>query len=130
MTPPKKGVFTNIGKHFAETLQLQDLAVNNFFLFYYLHIFVKKVLNLYKMHFLQTKKFLVCLKGHSNTLWLSSAIKKKKSTLKKCIWYQLHIFSQNMHVIKKRNFWLQGLQITAFQQSFSKCWWSCYILEG
>ena len=42
MTPPKEGVFTNIGKNFAETLQFEDLAVINFFLFYYVHIFVKK----------------------------------------------------------------------------------------
>ena len=42
MTPPKEGVFTNIGKNFAETLQIEDLAVKNVFLFYYVHIFVKK----------------------------------------------------------------------------------------
>jgi hypothetical protein len=42
MTPPKEGVFTNIGKNFAETLQIKDLAVKNVFLFYYVHIFVKK----------------------------------------------------------------------------------------
>ena len=42
MTPPKEGVFTNIGKNFAETLQFEDLAVINFFLFYYVYIFVKK----------------------------------------------------------------------------------------
>jgi hypothetical protein len=42
MTPPKDGVFTNIGKNFAEMLQIEDFAVNNVFLFYYVHIFVKK----------------------------------------------------------------------------------------
>ena len=42
MTPPKERVFTNIGKNFAETLQFEDLAVKNFFLFYYVHIFVQK----------------------------------------------------------------------------------------
>ena len=51
MTPPKEGVFTNIGKNFAETLQIEDLAVKNVFLFYYVHIFVKKILNLYQKHF-------------------------------------------------------------------------------
>ena len=45
MTPPKEGVFTNIGKNFVETLQFKDLAVKNIFLFYYMHIFVKKILN-------------------------------------------------------------------------------------
>ena len=45
MTPQKEGVFTNIGKNFAETLQFEDLAVKKFFLFYYVHIFVKKILN-------------------------------------------------------------------------------------
>ena len=48
MTPPKEGVFTNIGKNIAETLQFEDLAVKFFFfffLFYYVHIFVKKILN-------------------------------------------------------------------------------------
>ena len=43
---------------------------------------------------------------------------------KKCIWYQFKIFSQNYARNKKeRNFWPQCLQIAAFQQSFSKCWW-------
>jgi hypothetical protein len=42
MTPPKEGVFTNIRKNFAETLPIEDLAVKNVFLFYYVHIFVKK----------------------------------------------------------------------------------------
>ena len=42
MTPPKEGVFTNIGKNFAETLQIEDFAVKNVFLFYYVHIFVSK----------------------------------------------------------------------------------------
>ena len=51
MTPPKEGVFTNIGKNFAETLKIEDLAVKNVFLFYYVHIFVKKILNLYQKHF-------------------------------------------------------------------------------
>ena len=51
MTPPKVGVFTNIGKNFAETLQIEDLEVKNVFLFYYVHIFVKKILNLYQKHF-------------------------------------------------------------------------------
>ena len=40
MTPTKEGVFTSIGKNFAETLQFENLAVRNFFLFYYMHIFV------------------------------------------------------------------------------------------
>ena len=31
MNPPKEGVFTNIGKNFAKTLQFEDLAVNIFF---------------------------------------------------------------------------------------------------
>ena len=33
MTPPKVGVFTNIGKNFAETLQIEDLAVEMSFYF-------------------------------------------------------------------------------------------------
>jgi hypothetical protein len=45
MTPPKEGVFTNIGKNFAETLQFENLAVKNFFLFYYMHIVVTKIQN-------------------------------------------------------------------------------------
>ena len=45
MTPPKEGVFTNIGKNFAETLQFEDLAGKNVLFFYYMHIFVKKRLN-------------------------------------------------------------------------------------
>ena len=52
MTHPKEGVFTNIGKNFAETLQIEDFSVKNVFLFYYVHIFVKKILNLYQNHFL------------------------------------------------------------------------------
>ena len=51
MTPPKESVFTNIGKNFAETLQIEDLAIKNVFLFYYAHIFVKKIPNLYQKHF-------------------------------------------------------------------------------
>ena len=31
---------------------------------------------------------------------------------------------------KERFFWPQGLQIAAFQQSFSQCWWIRPILEG
>ena len=56
MTPPKEGVLTNIGKNFAETLQIEDLAVKNVFLFYYVHIFVKKILNLYQKHFFMNGK--------------------------------------------------------------------------
>ena len=37
----KKGGSTNIGKNCAETLQFEDFAVKNVFLFYYVHIFVK-----------------------------------------------------------------------------------------
>ena len=51
MTPPKWGVSTNIGKSFAETLQFEDLAVKNFFLFYYMRIFVKKSLIVIKCIF-------------------------------------------------------------------------------
>ena len=43
MTPPKEGVFPNIGKNFAEMLQIKNVAVKNVFLFYYMHIFVKKI---------------------------------------------------------------------------------------
>ena len=32
-----------IGENFAERLQFEDLAVKNFFLFYYVHIFVKNL---------------------------------------------------------------------------------------
>ena len=46
MAPPEEGVFTNIRKNFAETLQIEDLAVKIVFLFYYVHIFVKKIPNL------------------------------------------------------------------------------------
>ena len=56
MTPPKEGVFTKIGKNFAETLQIEDLAVQNVFIFYYVHIFVKKIQNLYQKHFLWMDK--------------------------------------------------------------------------
>ena len=31
---------------------------------------------------------------------------------------------------KKSNFRPQGLQIAAFQQSFSQCWWKRPIFEG
>ena len=57
--PPKEGVFTNIGKNFAETLQFEDLAVKNFFQFFYALIFVKKILNKYQKHFFMNgeKKF-------------------------------------------------------------------------
>ena len=35
-----------------------------------------------------------------------------------------------MHIIKKKKeIWPQGLQIAAFQQSFSQCWWKNPILE-
>ena len=30
----------------------------------------------------------------------------------------------------KNKILLQGLQIAAFQQSFSQCWWKCPIFEG
>ena len=36
------GIFTNIGKNFAETLHFEDLAVANFSFFYYVHILVTK----------------------------------------------------------------------------------------
>jgi hypothetical protein len=42
MSPPKYSIFTKIGKNFAATLQFEDLVVKNVFLFYYVHIFVKK----------------------------------------------------------------------------------------
>ena len=45
------GVSTNIGQHFAETLQFEDLAVKSVFLFYYVNIFLKKIFNWYQMHF-------------------------------------------------------------------------------
>ena len=43
MTPPKQGISTNIGKNLAEMMQFEDLAVEYFYLFYYVHIFVKKI---------------------------------------------------------------------------------------
>ena len=86
MNPPKEGIFTNIGKYFAETLQIEDLAVKNVFLFYYVDFFVKKIPNLYQKHFLWmwkknlkhfVEKSLSVFEGPplspSNTLWLFSA---------------------------------------------------------
>ena len=52
MTPPEQGISTNIGQNFAETLQFQDPAVTTFFSFYYMHIFVNKILNWCQIHFL------------------------------------------------------------------------------
>ena len=43
ITHPKQGVSTNIGKNFDETLQFEDFAVKNVFLFYYVHIFEKNL---------------------------------------------------------------------------------------
>ena len=74
MTPPKKGVSTNIGENFAETLQFEELRAcgEKFLSFYYGHIFVKKILNWYPMYFLWMLKkkfktfcgiFSVCSKG-------------------------------------------------------------------
>ena len=34
------------------------------------------------------------------------------------------------HNKKERNFSPEGIQIVAFQQSFSQCWWKRPILEG
>ena len=49
---------------------------------------------------------------------------------KKCILYQFKTFFTKYSGNKKeRNYWLQGLQIVAFQQSFSQCWWKLPILE-
>ena len=86
MTSSKEGVFTNIGKNFAETLQIEDLAVKNVFVFYYVQIFVKKIPNLYQKHFLWmggkklkhfVEKSFSVFEGPplspSNTLWLFSA---------------------------------------------------------
>ena len=56
MTPPKEGVFTNIGKNFAERLRIEDLAVKNVFLFYYMHIFVKNSEFVSKTFFMNEKK--------------------------------------------------------------------------
>ena len=40
-------------------------------------------------------------------------------------------FHKNMNIIKKKEkMLLQGLQIAAFQQSFSQCWCQRPILEG
>ena len=39
-------------------------------------------------------------------------------------------FTSYAHNKKERNFWPQGLQMAAFQQSFSQRWWKCSILEG
>ena len=47
MSPPEEGVSTNIGQNFAETLQFEDVAVKNFFLFYYVYIFVTKKLEFF-----------------------------------------------------------------------------------
>ena len=72
MTPPKEGIFTNIGKNYGEMLQIEDLAEKNVFLFYYVHIFCEKNLNLYHKHFMNLggfflnilwKKVLACSKG-------------------------------------------------------------------
>ena len=38
--PSKIGCFHQHWENFAETLQFEDIAVNIFFIFYYLHIFV------------------------------------------------------------------------------------------
>ena len=40
--PSKTGNFHQHWEKLAETLQIEDLAVKNVFLFYYVHIFVKK----------------------------------------------------------------------------------------
>ena len=56
MTPTKWGVSTNIGKNFAETLQFEYLAVKNFFLFYYLHIFVKNLELVSNAFFMKVEK--------------------------------------------------------------------------
>ena len=39
-------------------------------------------------------------------------------------------FYKNMHVIKRKKFWRQGLKIAVFEQSFVQCCWKCPILEG
>ena len=51
MIPP------TLRKNFAETLQFEDLAVKNFFLFYYMHIFCEQIFNWYEMHFFMKKHF-------------------------------------------------------------------------
>ena len=82
MTPPKEGVFTSSGKNFAETLQFENRAVKNFFLFYYNEYFCVKNSELVSKTFSRSdeqkiqnilwKQVLVCSKGHplspSNTL--------------------------------------------------------------
>ena len=118
LTPPEEGASTNIGQNFDETLQFEGLTVKNFFLFYYVHIFVKKkswigILCIFhecwekknQKHF--AEKVIVCLKdlkgAPSNTLKLvlqhvffSSSI----IILEKCISYQIQIsFLKNMHAI-------------------------------
>ena len=56
MTPPKQGVSTNIGQNFSETLQFEDLAIKNFFLFYHLLFCEKKKIELVSNAFFMNEK--------------------------------------------------------------------------
>ena len=84
------------------------------------------------------KKVLVCskdLKGApSNALKLFSAkcFKFFFSTFIKNAFSTISIFFPRKYARykNKNKIWLQGLQIAAFQQSFSQCWWKCPIFEG
>ena len=86
MTPPKKGVSTNIGKNFSEMLRFEDLAVKFFLSFLLRSYFCEKNLELvsnasfmnvdkkFKNILRKEKNVLGCLKGPplspSNTLRL------------------------------------------------------------
>ena len=84
------------------------------------------------------KKIMVYSKGLKgaplNTLKLSflQNVFNFFSTFIKMLFISIqNFFDKHMQVIKKQiNFWPQGLQIVAFQQSFSQCWWKLPILEG
>ena len=135
-----KVVFTNIGKNFSETLQIEDLAVKNVFLFYYVHIFVKKksefvskifFMNggkkLKKKHFVEKSfsEFEGAPLSPSNTLWLFSAkcFSFFLNIHKNCILYQFKIFSQKYARNKKK-------EIFDSKVFKLQCWWKKHYFGG
>ena len=121
MIPQKLSVFSNIGENFAETLQFEHLVVKHFFLFYYVHIFVKKngigIKCIFYECWKERKKknaeknhgVFEGLKGgpfeHTKTFFSAKCFKFFFNIHKKCNLYQFKLFWQTCAGNKKeRNF--------------------------
>ena len=149
MTPPKSGIFTNIGKNFCWNAAIWRPCSQKFRSFLLPAYFCEKkswigIKCIFYEYWIQTKnilrkKVMVCLKGKNgvplNTLKLFPAkcftFFSSSIFMKNAFSTNSRFFSQKYaHNKKEKFFWQQGLQIAAFQLSFSQWWLKGLFLEG